>query len=287
MSKDDKLMQHCLIITAYKDINQINKLIQSTPNEWGIFVHIDKKSNIRKSDIDPRAIVQKQFSIYWGSINHLVAFLNLISIALNSEIKYDYFHLITGQDFFATKPQEFDQQIELGKSYVETHACPRPGWWGEGYDILEYRSLATKHEVQRTKFWKIIEKFYYNIQKIFHLQKKLPTYPIFCGSVYCSLYRDAAKVLIEDDIAKDLLTRLKDSKCAEEVFIQTVLMNSTQRNNIVTDNMRYIDWSVKSPPKFLNESDFENIIKSKKFFCRKIDSSLSGNLTEMLTSAQE
>lgn len=279
-------MKHCLIITAYKDIEQINKLISHTPDEWGIFVHIDKKSNISESCINSRVVVLKKYPIYWGSINHLKAFLDLMHLALNSQIKYDYFHLITGQDFFATSPLKFDQQIEYGKSYIETIPCPRPGWWGGGYDILKYRSLATRHEVQRSKFWKIIEKTYYFIQKVFHIQKKIPPYPIFCGSVYCSLFRDAAQTLLVNKIAVDLLKRLKNSKCVEEIFIQTVLMNTPHKKNIIPNNMRYIDWSVKSPPKFLSEEDFDNITKSQKLFCRKIDTNRSQKLTKMLIFAQ-
>ena len=31
-------MNHCLIITAYKDIENLNRLIHYAPEEWGIYI---------------------------------------------------------------------------------------------------------------------------------------------------------------------------------------------------------------------------------------------------------
>lgn len=53
-------MNHCLIITAYKDIENLNRLIHYAPEEWGIYIHLDKKSSIRKEEIDKRAHVYQK-----------------------------------------------------------------------------------------------------------------------------------------------------------------------------------------------------------------------------------
>lgn len=57
-------MKHCVLMTVYKDYDLINKIISSLPEQWGIFVHIDKKSNIE--DIK-NVIAIKKHKIYWGS----------------------------------------------------------------------------------------------------------------------------------------------------------------------------------------------------------------------------
>ena len=49
-------MKHCVLITAYKDAPQINRLISRIPEDWGIFIHLYKKSEIKDGDIDSRAI---------------------------------------------------------------------------------------------------------------------------------------------------------------------------------------------------------------------------------------
>ena len=52
-------MKHCVLITAYKDAPQINRLISRIPEDWGIFIHLDKKSEIKDGDIDSRASKKK------------------------------------------------------------------------------------------------------------------------------------------------------------------------------------------------------------------------------------
>lgn len=123
-------MKHCLIMTAYKDVGQINRIVKHTPSSWGVYIHIDKKSSIPVSEINPRAIVLKKNKIYWGSIRHLETFLELLDMAKNAPEEYDYFHLITGQDFYSCSPKKFDNIINAGDIYMEVHPCPRANWWG-------------------------------------------------------------------------------------------------------------------------------------------------------------
>jgi len=44
-------MKHAILMTVYKDIDLINKLISLYPKCFLIFIHIDKKSNISINDI--------------------------------------------------------------------------------------------------------------------------------------------------------------------------------------------------------------------------------------------
>lgn len=39
----NKRMRHCIIMTAYKDIDMINEIISYLPDDWGCYVHLDKK----------------------------------------------------------------------------------------------------------------------------------------------------------------------------------------------------------------------------------------------------
>ena len=40
-------MKHCIIMTAYQDLPMINKFIESTPEDWGIYIHLDAKLDIQ------------------------------------------------------------------------------------------------------------------------------------------------------------------------------------------------------------------------------------------------
>lgn len=42
-------------MTVYKDIDQINRIINIAPDNFDFYVHIDKKSPLRVGDISKRA----------------------------------------------------------------------------------------------------------------------------------------------------------------------------------------------------------------------------------------
>lgn len=52
-------------MTAYKDPSMINRFIKHIPDDWGIYIHIDRKSDIDISDII-KGRIYKQKRIYWG-----------------------------------------------------------------------------------------------------------------------------------------------------------------------------------------------------------------------------
>ena len=55
-------MKHCIIMTAYKDVAMINRIIARCPDNWGIYIHLDRKSDIDESEIDSRAKVFKKYN---------------------------------------------------------------------------------------------------------------------------------------------------------------------------------------------------------------------------------
>lgn len=59
--------------------------------------------------------------------------------------------------------------------------------------------------------------------------------------------------------------------CSEEIYFQTVLLNSEHAKNIVNDCLRYIDWSSGRGgyPAFLDVTDYEKIKTSNNIFARK------------------
>ena len=114
------------------------------------------------------------------------------------------------------------------------------------------------------------------------LCKVLPSYSIYGGSVYCSLPYNAVEYVLNSDIAKQMLEALKSSAIGEEIFFQTVLMNSPLKSSIISSNLRYSDWSVVNAPKILNEEDYKSIVVSNALFCRKVDLNISRKLFELL-----
>lgn len=275
-------MKHCLIMTVYKDAEMINSIINETPMNWGIYIHIDAKSSLIPSMISNRAAVIKKYRIYWGGIEHLYAFIKLMNMALKSEENYDYYHLITGQDYYAVLPSQFDTILGSdGMNYLDIFPLPKQGWWGNGVDILKYRTLASRVDIRKGLARKL-DALLHVAQRILGLERSLPLYPIYGGSVYCSLTKDAVSEIINGKVSNDLLQRLKNTTCGEEIYFQTILMNSCLKNTIHNNQLRYVDWNVKDAPKILDDKDFDKIVNKKVLFCRKIDSVRSKSLLTKL-----
>lgn len=276
-------MKHCLLMTAYKDSRLINKFISTIPRCWGIYIHLDKKSNIEASEIDSRAKVYKVNNINWGGVEHLDSILMLMDIA-HKDTTYDYYHIVTGQDFLASHPKDFDKILGNNKmNYMGYFSLPRKDWWKGGYYILQYKTLASRMDVRKLS-GRILNKSYYLIQKIFHLQRTLPNYPLFGGSVYGSFTNEAIEFFLYSELAKDLRSRLNNTTCSEEIFFQTLLLNSPLKNKIVNNHLRYMDWNTpKGPrPKVLLLEDFEKFYGKELLFCRKVDYNKSKDLIDKI-----
>jgi core-2/I-Branching enzyme len=72
--------------------------------------------------------------------------------------------------------------------------------------------------------------------------------------------------------------------CAEELFFQTIILNSPFKDKVVNNNMRLIIWEMRNGniPANLDESDLETILKSDKLFARRFEYPVSKPLLEQL-----
>ena len=97
-------MKLAFLIQCHKNPKQINKLIQVLSHpDVDLYVHIDKKSEISAEQINLNTSNVKilndedRVDVRWGTFSQVKATLNLLKEAY--EKKYDYYWLISGQDF--------------------------------------------------------------------------------------------------------------------------------------------------------------------------------------------
>jgi hypothetical protein len=69
----------------------------------------------------------------------------------------------------------------------------------------------------------------------------------------------------------------------DEMFFQTVLLNSPYKEKIINNNLIYIDWSRdREMPALLNTNDFKNILDSQCLFARKFDATKDEKNLDMI-----
>jgi len=276
-------MKHAILITAYKDFQQLANLVKEFPAaDYNLYIHIDKKSKVNEKVISKISAVpnvkyiSRKYTINWGGLNHLNAFLHLSEIALK-DIENVYFHSITAQDFPLKNTDYFNEfllsQTDDAKGYMEFFTLPKPSWKNGGIDRLEYYHLYTHFNVLSKRGKKIIS-LVLKIQKKLNFKRPINfKEKLYGGSTYWTLPRNILQFLIDYTKRKPAIyQRLKNTQIAEEIYVQTVLMNSEHAKNMVNDNLRFMDWANGDGlgPAFLNINNYEEIMKSNKLFARKI-----------------
>lgn len=294
-------MIQALLITAYKDFDQLYELVNSLNHKYQFYIHIDKKSLYTQEQInllEKHKQVQyatRNFNVNWGGINHLKSILHLAEEALlNKDI--EYFHIVTGQDYPISSPNNIEDLLEKnkGKEYFEIFTLPdqrKHGWPGNGgLDRIEYYNFYDFFNAQ-SKIGNYSIKLLVLIQKLLGIKRSLKSLPkLYGGSTYCTLSYNALNYIINyTNQYPKFLKRFRYTFCAEESYFHTIIMNSSYKANVVNNNLRYIDWNIRNGirPAILNEGDYHNIVNSGNIFARKLDSKISKALLLLLVNNNE
>jgi Core-2/I-Branching enzyme len=255
------------VISAYKNLGQVSRLIRRLHGGGAIFlVHVDKKT----SNTEYRALADdvgelrgvellERHSCHWGGFGHVRATLKGIARLASQGSDFDHLILLTGQDY-PIKSNAFIERFfadRRGTSFMHFDSLPTE-WWSPrgGLDRIEYPHLRFNGHHARIP-----------VRRSF--PRGLEPYG---GGAYWSLSRDAVQYVsgfVKD--RPDVVAFFKHVDIPDEIFFQTVLLNSPLAKTIVNDHLRYIDWTRGPRPAILETSDFEALAASPKLFARKFD----------------
>ena len=290
-------MKQAVLITAYRSFDHLIELISFFDDDFYIYIHIDKKNRPQKTLINTiRSLknvvfISSKYKIYWGGLNHLKCYLLLSEEALKKP-DIVYFHLISGQDFPIKSLSHFKNIIKEDnlKDYMEFFKLPTPVWKNQngGLDRIEYYNLFDVINAKKYIKWLWL---LVRIQKRIRFSRPVSTSigELYGGFTWWSLTRNTLQFVIDYTKEKPyFINRMKHTFCPEEMYFQTVIMNSEYAKNVVNDNLRYIDWNpdrtgkYETSPAVLDITDFEKVKNSNKLFARKFDSPISDKLKEAL-----
>ncbi len=292
--------KQAILITAYKDLDHLHKLVNFFDNDFSVYIHLDRKSRFGEIDIKPIKsceqvkLVSRKFRVNWAGRNHLKCYLHLAEEALQDK-RNVYFHLISGQDF-PVKELSYFKKFGTSQNrcdFLESFRLPAHIWDNEngGFDRVDYFHFFDLMDAKRHLKW---------LWRLVRLQKKiglkraysntLP--PLYGGFTWWTLSRETLEYVLKytkED--KRLLRRLKHTFCPEEIYFPTVIMNSPLAKKVVNDNLRYIDWSPprvrkhSTSPAILDITDYKKIKAGNDLFARKFESPTSDQLLEKLISS--
>lgn len=280
-------MRHAILITAYTDFIQLINLVKMFDYRFDIYIHIDKKANISDTyfnllrSLPHVKVVDCIYTVNWGGRNHIDAILWLCREALNNSQDVSFFHLISGSDLLVKSIDSFCSFFENHKedNFLDYFLLPNIRWERGGLNRLEFNYPMDRINIKTYKGYSIYCRFL-NWQIKNGYVRSLPTHNIYGGSTWWSLSRSSISYICSHYNWMGWYDRLKNCFVPEEMYVQTILLNSQYRETIINNNLRYIAWEYRNGniPAILDESDISSILKSDVFFARKIDSKKSKKL---------
>lgn len=282
-------MRHAILILAHDDMASLKKLIAYFCTNCDIYIHIDKKTKCNKDEINELykmngvRYVSQKFKINWGSYNMLLAEIHLLNIAY-AEHRATYYHLFSGHDYPLRPLQYFLEFFSHnnGMNYIYCRLADSKLIHDRLLQYHPYSLFNAKDKKRGIYIYKIV-----NLQRKYNIFRSMKNFPriIAIGSQWFSITEDAvAKIVNPSKNNRKFLKRLKSTFAPEELYINTLVVNSIKNKYICCDNLRYIRWKFKNGncPSILDLSLLKYCISSKALFARKFDTNYSAELKKFI-----
>lgn len=276
-------MQHVFLIHAHKDIDQLNALIELLCDpDFLIYVHLDRNSGIDPAALHPRARqVRARVAVRWGTVSQVRASLASLRQILLEAPAFDKLVFLSGQDYPLLPNALLKTELARlhGSELIET-APIAPGGW----PVM--RRYQYFHREGGGALEQLACRLANGVLILLGRTRRFPDgLAPYGGSAWWTLSRDCLRELLRlADAHPRLLRFCRTVRCPDELFFQTLVMQSRFAARVVPDNYRYICWPDRHArnPKILDEGDFERLRASPAHFCRKLDSRISAALVRRL-----
>jgi len=285
--------KHAMLLTAYNNVEQILEYIDLLDEDFYFYIHVDKKSNISDERMEKIRLnknvkyIEQVYFVNWGGKSFLDSLIFLAREATKDK-NIKYFHTASENDLplkTANYIKEFFIKNE-GKQFLEFFSVPTDRWEEGGLDRFNKYNFYDQFNVKTKVGFKIVMGLLM-IQKIIGINRNITKHapPLYGGSNWWSLSRSCLEYALNYSKENpEFKKALKYTFAPEEIFFQTILMQSPFKNDLVNDNLVYIDWEFRNGnrPAHLDISDLEKLNNSHKLFVRKIISPVSDELKNEL-----
>ncbi|PLS27451.1 glycoside transferase family protein [Bifidobacterium anseris] len=277
-------MRHAYLIMAYTNFDQLGTLLRLLDDDRNdLYLHIDAKTSrtevpdLRRYVRRSKLTIVEPIPVAWGGYSQVRCEMRLIRAALESGEPYGYLHLLSGADLPIKTNDEICRFLQEhdGKEFI---AFVYRNANGGRMDAIKER-IALHHPWQERTGRKddLPTRVLSKAQKLLHVDrlKGSGLKEIGKGSQWFSITAEFGRYLTEQE---PLVERtFRSSYCSDELFIQTMVLNSPFAGNLYDpngdghgDNLRLIDWERGAPYVFRSQ-DYDELMASPQLFARKFD----------------
>ena len=259
------------IISAYQLPRQLVRLVSRLQSPRRTFyVHVDLKTPTSVYDemaaglvVHDNVHLLTRHACHWGGFGHVEATLKGLARIADAGTPCDYVVLLTGQDYPIKSNACLDAffAARQGQSFMNHRPLPIAAFPDGGYGRLRRRHVVFRGAVRALPSLPWLPDSW---------ARRVPygLHPHF-GSGYWCLHRSAVEYVVEFLRTHPGYVRFfQHAYVPDEMFFQTILLNSPLAPTIVNDDVRLIKWP---GPAVLTSADVEDLAASPDLFARKFD----------------
>jgi hypothetical protein len=286
-------------ILAHKNPSQVKRLLKSIHSKNDIFyVNVFGKNNSQAewknqiSQVDSDVCINFKFGKSWGLFPVVQATID--AMRHFSAFNYDYMVNLTGQCYPLKSVAKIKKALSgKNSAFLDAHRIPYAVYGGScGFDRIRYSYY--RNPVMDLRDWvrntayrcKRYESRY--LLRLTKFHKNLP-YGLkpYTGSAYFCITKKHVNYILDYICNRPkLMSFYKHSFAPDEMVFNTILANSNFKNDIVVDNLRYIDWSkpgeYRLSPAVLTSDDADKLLKSPALFARKFDAAKDSEIMDLI-----
>jgi hypothetical protein len=271
-----------------------------------VYAHIDAKSDQRTfENASKRAAIQfvpAPIKVNWGGFSQVAATVKLLEHA-QTHGRHDYYIFLSGRDYPLLPHRSLLALLEQNptRSYMNFYAL------AEGTDFVGKIRNYCYYDLYALLPTRFLRRAANRIVR--EISARLPdrrfvrNMQAYRGSTsWCLTEQIVGHLLafIHDPLNASYINFFRSVSCCDEIFFQTIVLNSPYANTLHlydqdgrrppgemrNENkayLHYVDWNPqRENPAVLDESDFDALYASGKYFARKFDSAKSARLLDRI-----
>ncbi len=275
-------MNSVFLILIHANSNQLRRLINKLViGNSTIFLHLDLKVDIVQFEeyrTFPNIIfITKRVKVNWGAYSMVQCMVNSFKEMIPHFEQHQYVSVLSGQDYPLMPLEEMNVFLKQhqGKAFMEFY--PVYTEWVEAIPRLEKFHLTNFSFPGNSMLESLL-----NLM----LPKRIPPKELsYVGrSQWFTITIEHIEYIVNFLESNSHIKRFFTLTWgSDEIVFQSILFSSQYKDQMINNNLRYIDWSEGSAsPKILTLEDVEQIKNSGKFFARKFDSTIDSEIFDWI-----